>query len=261
MTAPGCCDTVRRPVSVLPPTPPRFVAWWTRHFRGGRDQVLEVRHWLEDLLPDCAARADVLLLASELCANAIVHSRSGEAGGQFGVDIDWAPALTRIVVGDQGSAKAPAIAAQPGDPALLGESGRGLLLVDDVADDWGTASRPHRRWVWADVAWRARGGPLLTAPGGLDAAIASYTTVRRALPGVSIWWGHQSKAWWAAVPGPTNAHSLICAPTHDSLLQSLVRSYPRAAGPDHTGSLVLREKLIADLPYRREPENSGSWTH
>src|SRR5580698_2142753 len=123
------------------------ITWWTRHFRGGAEQVLEVRRWLEDLLPDCAARTDVLLLASELCTNAIVHSRSGEAGGQFSVDIDWAPALARVVVGDQGSAKTPAIAA--GDAGQLGESGRGLLLVDDVADDWGTASRPNRRWVWA----------------------------------------------------------------------------------------------------------------
>ena len=206
------------------------IAWWTRCFRGGADQVLEVRRWLEDLLPDCAVRADVLLLASELCTNAIAHSRSGEAGGQISVDIDWAPTLARVVIGDQGSGKVPAIAGRAGDADQLGESGRGLLLVDGVADDWGTASRPNRRWVWADVEWHARGGPLLAAPGGLDAAIASNTMIRKAFPGTSIWWGQLTNAWWAAVPGPTNAHGLICAPTHDSLIQSLVRTYPRAAG-------------------------------
>jgi serine/threonine-protein kinase RsbW len=215
-----------------------FIAWWTRHFRGGVDQVHEVRHWLEDLLPDCAARADVLLLASELCTNAIAHSRSGEAGGQFSVDIDWAPALVRTVIGDQGSAKAPAIT-RTGDPAQLGETGRGLLLVDDVADDWGTASRPNRRWVWADVDWQARGGPALAAPGGLDAAIASNTMIRKAFPGTSVWWGHVTKAWWAAVPEPTNVHGLICAPTRGNLIQSLVHTYPRATRAGTNGTRPL----------------------
>jgi serine/threonine-protein kinase RsbW len=230
MSAPANYDTGLRKIAVAPLRPSPFIAWWTRHFRGGADQVLEVRHWLEDLLPECAAQADVLLLASELCTNAIVHSRSGEAGGQFSVDIDWAPTLARVVVGDQGSAKTPAIAARTGGAAQLGECGRGLLIVDNVADDWGTTSRPNRRWVWADIEWHARGGALLAAPGGMDAAIASNTMIREASPGTSIWWGHLTKAWWAAVPGPTNVHGLICAPTRDSLIQSLVRTLSARRG-------------------------------
>jgi hypothetical protein len=229
MTAPASFATSLAEITVTPPRPYPVIAWWTRQFRGGPDQVLEVRHWLEDLLPDCAARADVILLASELCTNAIVHSRSGEAGGQFSVDIDWAPALARVVIGDQGSAKTPAVAPRADDAGHLGESGRGLLLVDDLADDWGTAGRPNRRWVWADVEWQARGGRPLAAPGFGDGAIASNAMIRKAFPGTSIWWGHLSKAWWAAIPGPTNAHGLICAPTHESLIHSLVRAYPRAA--------------------------------
>jgi serine/threonine-protein kinase RsbW len=244
MTAPASCDPGLRQIAVAPPKTSPCIAWWTRHFRGGADQVLQVRHWLEDLLPDCAVRADVLLLASELCANAIVHSRSGEAGGQFSVDIDWAPSLARVVVGDQGSAKAPAIAPRSGGAVQLGDSGRGLLLVDDVADEWGTASRPNRRWVWADVQWQARGGPLPAAPGGLDAAIASNAMVRKAFPGTSIWWGHATKSWWAAVPGSTNAHVLICAPSKDSLIKSLVRSYPRAGGVDQQHRLSPAAHLV-----------------
>jgi anti-sigma regulatory factor (Ser/Thr protein kinase) len=229
MTAPASYDTRRRDMTDATPKPSRGIAWWTRHFAGSPDQVREVRCWLEDLLPDCDARADVLLLASELCTNAIVHSRSGEAGGQFSVDIDWAPTLARVVVGDQGSANGPAVAARTGDVIPLDESGRGLLLVDGLADDWGTASRPNRRWVWADVRWQARGGPMLGAPGGLDAAIASNAMIRKAFPGTSIWWGHLTKAWWAAVPESTDTHGLICAPARDSLIQSLVHAYPRAA--------------------------------
>lgn len=223
------CVTGLRTITVTPPRPSPGTGWWTRHFRGGAEQVAEVRHWLEDLLPACGARADLILLASELCTNAITHTRSGEAGGQFSVDVDWAPALARVVVGDQGSAQAPALADPPGGAAVLGESGRGLLLVDGVADDWGSASRPHRRWVWADIHWQVRGGPLLAAPGGWDAAIASNALIRKAFPGTSVWWGHRTTAWWAAVPGATNTHGLICAPTRDRLVQSLGRTYPRAA--------------------------------
>lgn len=229
MTVLASRDTILQRITLARLKPSPRTAWWTRIFRGGADQVLEVRHWLEDLLPDCSARADVLLLASELCTNAIVHSRSGEAGGQFSVDIDWAPALARVVIGDQGSAQVPAVAPRSGDAVQLRESGRGLLLVDGLADDWGTASRPNRRWVWADVQWQARGGPLLAAPGGLDAAIASNAMIRKAFPGTSIWWGQLTRAWWAAVPEPTNTHGLICAPTQDSLIHSLMRAYPRAA--------------------------------
>lgn len=226
MTGPASCDTDPREDAGTPPRPSPCVAWWTRRFRGGADQVHEVRRWLADLLPDCSARADVILLASELCTNAIVHSRSGEAGGQFSVDIEWAPALARVVVGDQGSAKTPAVAARKGDAAPLGESGRGLLLVDDLADDWGTASCPNRRWVWADVQWQARDGALLTAPGGLDAAVAGNAMIRRAFPGASAWWGHLTRVWWAAVPESTNTHGLICASDLCGVFQSLGRTYP-----------------------------------
>jgi hypothetical protein len=228
VTAPASYATGLLEITVAPPESSRVVAWWTRHFQGGADQVLDVQGWIEDLLPDCAVRTDVLLLARELSTNAIRHSRSGEAGGQFSVDIDWSPALARVVIGDQGSADAPAIAPRSDGAARPGESRRGLLIVDDVADDWGTAGRPNRRWVWADVKWQARGGPLLAAPGGLDAAIASNTMTRKTFPGTSIWWGHMTKAWWAAVPGSTNAHGLIRDPTLDGLLQSLARAYPRA---------------------------------
>jgi anti-sigma regulatory factor (Ser/Thr protein kinase) len=239
MTAPASCDAGLREITAAPPDP----AWWTRRFRGDADQVPEVRHWIEDLLPDCAARADLILLASELCTNAIGHSRSGDAGGQISVDIEWTPTLARVVVGDQGSPKAPAIAARSRDAAQLNESGRGLLLVDDVADDWGTASHPNRRWVWANVEWHTRGGPLLTAPGGLDAAIASNAMIRRAFPGTSIWWGHMTMAWWAAIPGPTNAHGLICSPGRDSLIQSLVQTYPSTARSRSTAQALLPQPV------------------
>jgi serine/threonine-protein kinase RsbW len=220
---------------VTPLKPASSIGWWTRNFQGSPNQVCEVRRWLEDLLPGCGPRADVVLLASELCTNAIVHSQSGEAGGQFSVDLEWTPALVRVVVGDQGSAKAPALTVRKGEAGQWGESGRGLLLVDELADAWGTASHPNRRWVWADVDWQARGGLPLETPDGLDTAIDGSRVIRKAFPGTSIWRGHLTKTWWAAVPGATDAHGLICSPTRDSLLQALARAYPRSVTTRDTG--------------------------
>jgi anti-sigma regulatory factor (Ser/Thr protein kinase) len=260
MIAPASCvtgydrdlmRTIDAPLSptklTMPARPTPFLAWWTRNFRGTKDQVLEVRRWLADLLPGGGASADVILLASELCTNAVVHSRSGEAGGQFSLDLEWGPTLARVVIGDQGSAKAPALVAGEGEgeAVRLGESGRGLLLVDELADDWGTASRPNRRWVWADVHWHARGGLSLEAPGGLDAVIADSRVIHKAFPGTSIWWGHQTGAWWAAVPGATDAHGLICSPTRDGLIQALARAYPRSATSRSDTRHPQRHQVVA----------------
>jgi serine/threonine-protein kinase RsbW len=121
--------------------------WWSRDFTGGADQVPEVRRWIADLLPDCDPLADLLLLASELSANAVMHTRSGQAGGWFSVAVEWTPALARVVVGDQGSLSMPTAAAKTGTAAGDEESGRGLWLVNELADDWGTVSRPGGRWV------------------------------------------------------------------------------------------------------------------
>jgi anti-sigma regulatory factor (Ser/Thr protein kinase) len=81
--------------------------WWARDFAGEAAQAGEVRQWIADLLPECDALADVLLLASELCVNAVVHTRSGQASGKFTVDVEWSAGLARVVVGDQGSLEIP----------------------------------------------------------------------------------------------------------------------------------------------------------
>jgi serine/threonine-protein kinase RsbW len=149
------------------PAPP--VAWWARDFPGTADQVGEARHWIADLLPDCDPREDVLLLASELSSNAVVHTRSGSAGGSFSVTVEWSPELARVVVGDQGGpSEIPADPRADGTAWTL-ESGRGLWLVDAMAANWGTASHRHQRWVWFDIGWRARGGPPLAGHGTAQA--------------------------------------------------------------------------------------------
>jgi serine/threonine-protein kinase RsbW len=225
VTAPGRADS-RQKGTAASPEPASLALWWTRDFRGNADQVREVRRWIEDLLPDCDVLADLLLLASELCTNAIAHTWSGWAGGRFSVSVEWAPVVARLVIGDQGSAAAPAMGARTGDTDWTAESGRGLRLVNELADDWGMASHAGRRWVWADLKWQANGGRPLDVPGGRDAAIAGIAVIRKEFPGTTIWWGNLTKVWWATVPGAIDASDLICSPTHDRLSQALAEAYP-----------------------------------
>lgn len=199
------------------------VLWWARDFPGGTDQPGHARHWIADLLPECDPLDDLLLLASELCANAVIHTRSGAPGGRFSVAVEWTPEAARVVIGDQGSPESTAIRAKAGGTDWTKESGRGLWLVDELADDWGTASRPAGRVVWADVRWQASGGPRLEAPGGLDAAITDITATRRAFPGTTIWWGHLTQAWWAAHPSTSG---LISSPAPSGLRKILADAYP-----------------------------------
>jgi anti-sigma regulatory factor (Ser/Thr protein kinase) len=218
------------------PAPP--VAWWARELPGGQEQVRQARHWVEDLLPPCDPRADLALLASELCANAVLHTRSGQAGGRFTVDVEWTPATARVVIGDQGAPTAPAITARTADATWEGEHGRGLWLVDELADDWGTASRHGRRWTWADVRWQARGGPPLQLPGSSEDVSADIAGLRQAFPGATIWWGHQARAWQAAPSATSGASSaavgasgLVSAPTSSGLRNALAAACSSSPSP------------------------------
>jgi anti-sigma regulatory factor (Ser/Thr protein kinase) len=223
--ASGACRTTRQPSP--------SVAWWARDFPGSADSIPETRRWIADLVPDCDPLADLLLFASELCTNAVMHTLSGTAGGSFSVTMEWTPLLARLVIGDQGSPMVPATSATANGTTWAEESGRGLWLVDELADDWGTVSNERARWVWADLRWQGRGGAALEIPGGVDAAIADITLIRRAFPGAAIWWGHQTQAWQAALPG---ASGLLSSATRGGLSQVLAATYPRRA--ESSGTLL-----------------------
>lgn len=93
---------------------------------------------------------EVALVASELRTNAVCHSASGESTGMFVVSVLREPDSSQVRVQDFGSRRKPAIryASDTGPP----ESGRGLLLVDAIAKEWGT-DRNLLGWVvWAELA-------------------------------------------------------------------------------------------------------------
>jgi histidine kinase-like protein len=132
-----------------PPAPLR----WRRVFCGEYRQLAILRRWLAALLPDCAARDDVISVATELAANAVGHTASGQSGW-FAVEIIWHDGLVRVAVADQGSPTGPEVSADP-----TADHGRGLVLVRGLSRRTGVLGSPRSRIVWADVLWTGAAAP------------------------------------------------------------------------------------------------------
>jgi hypothetical protein len=56
---------------------------WERTFTGNPEQIRHVRAALRPLLAECPVADDIILIVSELSANAVAHSKSREPGGRF----------------------------------------------------------------------------------------------------------------------------------------------------------------------------------
>lgn len=98
--------------------------------------------------PGHARLDDVLLCSSELLGNALRHTASGRDGGRIRVEIAHCGEAVRVsVIDDGGSATTPRVV-----PESDGEAGRGLRLVDALADEWGFERRPGGMCVWFSTA-------------------------------------------------------------------------------------------------------------
>ncbi|WP_225824539.1 ATP-binding protein [Streptomyces naphthomycinicus] len=90
------------------------------------------------------------LIVAELAANAATHGRV--RGRDFRLTLYAVGDTLRIEVTDTRGDRLP----RPGRPAPDAETGRGLLLVDALADRWGTTpGLPPRKTVWAEVRFKA----------------------------------------------------------------------------------------------------------
>lgn len=115
-------------------------------YPGIPERVRQVRADVGRLLGECPVAGDVVLCASELAANAVLHSDSRRPGGTFTVRVESRPgAHVRVEVEDGGG---PWTALAP-DPA----SGRGLDIVRALAAGWGVTTSPAGRTVWARFNW------------------------------------------------------------------------------------------------------------
>jgi anti-sigma regulatory factor (Ser/Thr protein kinase) len=98
------------------------------------DRTLEA--WGLDGVADTAT-----LLVSELVANAILHART-----QLEVVMRQTPAAVRIEVHDT-NARLPTRKHYSSDAA----TGRGLLLVETLADGWGADATSDGKAVWFEI--------------------------------------------------------------------------------------------------------------
>lgn len=87
----------------------------------------------------------VALGVSELATNAIVHTPSGD-GGQITIGLSACGEVVRAEVTNDGTtASRPRIRRD-----VQAESGRGILIVDALADAWGVTEHSGRTTVWAE---------------------------------------------------------------------------------------------------------------
>ncbi|GGZ81391.1 ATP-binding protein [Streptomyces bluensis] len=136
--------------------PPPLTAQFASSPRGARHaRRLAVRRMEEWGYPPASdVSCTVALVVAELTANAVQHGRV--PGRDFGLRLalDEASDLIRIEVADAAAAKRPPAAPPSSYPD--GESGRGLLLVDVLAERWGSTPRhPVGKTVWAEVSTEA----------------------------------------------------------------------------------------------------------
>jgi serine phosphatase RsbU (regulator of sigma subunit)/anti-sigma regulatory factor (Ser/Thr protein kinase) len=117
--------------------------------RGGPHAPAAARTALDGLQnrsldPADAHRARLLL--SEVVTNSVVHGGSQDSADWIGLDVELSPEALRVEVRDHGPGFEPA----PALPAPLQTGGRGLYLVDELADRWGVADGGRRVWFELD---------------------------------------------------------------------------------------------------------------
>ncbi|MFF4312423.1 ATP-binding protein [Streptomyces sp. NPDC001507] len=133
-----------------------FAMSFTSTPRGARLARLFVSHCLDSWGHpyDSDVNEALTLITAELCANAVRHGRV--PGRDFHVRLTTeAGGALRLEVSDARGERRPTVV-PPTEPDA--ESGRGLLLVTALADDWGVTDRCHGpgKTVWASLSAPAR---------------------------------------------------------------------------------------------------------
>lgn len=111
-------------------------------YPGGIEHVRAVRADLHALLHDCPRAEDVILCASELAANASLHSNSRLSGGTFTVRATVIPSYyVRIEVEDNGGPWT----GDTSDPT----GHHGWDIIRALANGWGVEGDRNSRTIWA----------------------------------------------------------------------------------------------------------------
>lgn len=132
-----------------------------RAYPGRPEQIRAVRADLRALLDGCVIADDIILAASELAANAALHSDSRHAGGQFTVRALVRPGShVRIEIDDAGGPWT--------EPAARPDRPHGLDIIRALTADWGIRDTSTGRTAWIQLTWprHMTGGETTTADTG-----------------------------------------------------------------------------------------------
>lgn len=123
---------------------------WSQTYPGLPSMVPAVRAFVRGLLDGSPRTSDAELAVSELAANSLRHTPSGGAGGEFSVAVALRPGWARIAVTDAGTGewKRPETS-----PDAVAEYGRGLFIVEQVADKIGHDVTESGQILWAEFIW------------------------------------------------------------------------------------------------------------
>ncbi len=201
---------------------------WCKVFPGQEDQIPCVRTFVSQLLADHPDRADIVMCAAELAANAVRHTASGR-DGFFATEVTWTGLTVRVAVADGGAGTTP-----PLGPDLTGpgaDSGLGRLA--QLASRCGTEGDRRGRVVWAQFltstepastdmksAGRAPGPTSIPLTPEQSTAAEAADLAER-YQGWHTWFGRWTRQWWAIPKQASKATALIAEPTAGALARRL----------------------------------------
>ncbi len=145
----------RLPSRPAMPAPPVI-----RVLPGVPESAMVARRLTRQLLGDRHPAADTaMLLVSELVTNSVTHSQSRRPGGTVTLAVCAGSTSVLIQVRDDGGPSEPRLSSAEATLEGRGggrdsgdEHGYGLLLVDALAETWGTIAAPAGRVTWCRLA-------------------------------------------------------------------------------------------------------------
>ncbi|WP_405145086.1 ATP-binding protein [Sphaerisporangium sp. NBC_01403] len=115
---------------------------------GSPESVSQARAYVRGKLgEDHPALDDVTLLVSEVVTNAVIHSNSRN-GGRVTLALADCYDFIHVDVVDEGGEMIPQVGA-----GIFAESGRGLMLVEQISDHWDVYEDSAGRTVWFQVRY------------------------------------------------------------------------------------------------------------
>ncbi|MEU6274342.1 ATP-binding protein [Streptomyces populi] len=127
---------------------------WGLTCPGFPEEVSRARRWTRDILRDSPLVEDAALIVSELSANAILHTASGQESGSFHLALAVSSQVVALSVTDNGSAGAPKVEHQDQEA----EQGRGLAMVGAIAHRLVVHDSVDGRTITAELYAGARSG-------------------------------------------------------------------------------------------------------